>query len=59
MNDTLGTFEGKSLNANQMQGSFYCSCGASLGGQHTVAKGSTRTWTCSKCKKRVTARIPK
>jgi hypothetical protein len=58
---TVGSFTvSKDLNANQVQGSFRCSCGASLGGGvATVQKGSSRSFTCTQCKKRVTVAVPK
>lgn len=49
----------KETSKTQIQGTFRCSCGGYRGGVHTVAKGSKQTWTCSKCKMKVTVLVPK
>jgi hypothetical protein len=57
---TTGQFKvSQDVNTNLVQGTFVCSCGASQAGLATVQKGSTRTFNCTRCKKKVTIVVPK
>lgn len=57
---TAGSFiVSKDLSANQLQGAFVCSCGTKSPGTAIVQKGSTRSFNCTRCKKRVTVFVPK
>jgi hypothetical protein len=55
-----GTFENaKSISANLVQGTLKCSCGQAKGGVASVQKGSVQSWTCGRCKKKVSVQIPR
>lgn len=59
---TFGVFKLlKELSKQLVQGTMQCSCGGSLGGGGVLSlqRGSTRTLTCTRCKKKVTVNVPK
>lgn len=57
---TTGVFlVSKDLSANLYLGTFKCSCGTTLSSNASVQKGSDRTFTCTKCKKKVLVHVPK
>lgn len=59
MSQTGTLRDAKSLSANLVQGNLWCGCGQQAPGHFTLQKGSVHTWTCTKCKQKVAAKIPK